>query len=162
QRAPVRSRLRDGHGDPRDGHGTHGQRCEDLRSESLESGVGRAERVRDRWLVHGVVVVRESVADVHGAHGACRGPRRRRALAAQSLTEEANVATAAFREDLVSRREAIRRVSALLGGAALVGQGAWLAGCVRSRPQPAGDAIWAVDVALLDEIADTILPPTKT
>src|SRR6187200_294860 len=40
---------------------------------------------------------------------------------------------AAFKDDLLSRREAILRVSRLLGG-----------------------------VALLDEIADTILPPTKT
>ena len=35
----------------------------------------------------------------------------------------------AFKDDLVTRREAIRRVSALLGGAALIGQSAWLAGC---------------------------------
>ena len=37
--------------------------------------------------------------------------------------------TIVFKDDLVTRREAIRRVSALLGGAALIGQTAWLAGC---------------------------------
>jgi hypothetical protein len=66
--------------------------------------------------------------------------------------------------DLVTRREAIRRVSALLGGAALVGQSAWLAGCEASKAaRPGGDALFsAADVALLDEIAETILPETKT
>ena len=39
------------------------------------------------------------------------------------------MAAPAFKDDLVTRREAIRRVSALLGGAALIGQSAWLAGC---------------------------------
>ena len=67
----------------------------------------------------------------------------------------------AFKDDLVTRREAIRRVSALLGGAALIGQSAWLA-----RPAAAQKAARALfsdaDVAVLDEIADTILPETKT
>jgi hypothetical protein len=62
--------------------------------------------------------------------------------------------------DLVTRREAIRRVSALLGGATLIGQSAWLAGCAtgQRRRQLFSEA----DVVLLDEIADTILPETKT
>lgn len=71
------------------------------------------------------------------------------------------MAAPAFRNDLVTRREAIRRVSALLGGAALIGQGAWLSGCATSRPA-AGELFSAVDVALLDEIAETILPETQT
>jgi hypothetical protein len=67
----------------------------------------------------------------------------------------------AFKDDLVTRREAIRRVSALLGGAALVGQSAWLSGCATG--QRASAALFSdADVALLDEIADTILPATKT
>jgi hypothetical protein len=66
-----------------------------------------------------------------------------------------------FTDDLVTRREAIRRVSALLGGAALIGQSAWLAGCTTGHG--ASRAPFAEsDVALLDEIADTILPETKT
>jgi hypothetical protein len=69
--------------------------------------------------------------------------------------------TQALIDDLVTRREAIRRVSALLGGAALIGQSAWLTGCASlaagSRP-----LFLDSDVALLDEIAETILPETKT
>ena len=67
----------------------------------------------------------------------------------------------AFKHDLLTRREAIRRVSALLGGATLIGQSAWLAGC--AVPQRSSANLFADgDVALLDEIADTILPDTKT
>lgn len=71
------------------------------------------------------------------------------------------MAAPAFANELVTRREAIRRVSALLGGAALVGQAAWLSGCAtgqRTSGAPFSDA----DVALLDEIAETILPETTT
>ncbi len=69
---------------------------------------------------------------------------------------------------VISRREAIQRVSALLGGAALVGGSSLLAACERGeRPaavangayKPVG-AFSADDVAMLDEIADTILPTT--
>lgn len=67
---------------------------------------------------------------------------------------------------LITRREAIRRVSALLGGAALVGQSAFLSGCVSGnvRPVPVrlAQLFTAGDLALLDEIAETILPETGT
>jgi hypothetical protein len=67
--------------------------------------------------------------------------------------------------DLLTRREAILRVSALFGGVALVGQGAMLAGCsatgIANRPR-GGELVSASDVALLDEVADTILPETST
>jgi len=71
------------------------------------------------------------------------------------------MAAPAFKDDLVTRREAIRRVSALLGGAALIGQSAWLAGCSEGL-SASRELFPATDVALLDEIADTILPETKT
>jgi hypothetical protein len=71
------------------------------------------------------------------------------------------MAAFAFKDDLVTRREAIRRVSALLGGVALVGQSAWLSGCATGRRDSAA-LLSDSDVALLDEIADTILPDTKT
>ena len=64
----------------------------------------------------------------------------------------------AMKDDLVTRREAIRRVSALLGGAALIGQAAWLTGCATGQSLVFSDS----DVLLLDEVADTILPETKT
>lgn len=61
---------------------------------------------------------------------------------------------------LISRREAILRVSAMFGGAALVGQASMLSGC---SPEDANRAPFtASDIALLDEIAETILPETDT
>lgn len=68
---------------------------------------------------------------------------------------------ASFEDVLLTRREAIRRVSALLGGAALIGQAAWLSGCATGQ-RTAREIFSAADVTLLDEIADTILPETKT
>jgi len=68
----------------------------------------------------------------------------------------------AVKDDLVTRREAIRRVSALLGGTALVGQAVWLAGCEGNYYARRGTLFLPAEVALLDEIADTILPATKT
>lgn len=69
-------------------------------------------------------------------------------------------------KDLLTRREAILRVSALLGGAALVGQSALLAGCAAAgssgRRSSVAELFSTSDVALLDEIADTILPDTST
>jgi hypothetical protein len=65
---------------------------------------------------------------------------------------------------LINRREAIRRVSALLGGVAFVGGNSLLAAVEKADPtveQPPGK-FSAQDVAYLDEIAETILPATKT
>ncbi|MDB4875374.1 MAG: hypothetical protein JWM41_1820 [Gemmatimonadetes bacterium] len=67
-------------------------------------------------------------------------------------------------QDLLTRREAIRRVSAALGGVAFVGGSGLLAACERARAisDTSPGAFTAGDVAFLDEIADTILPTTKT
>ena len=74
---------------------------------------------------------------------------------------EKHVTATALKDDLLTRREAIRRVSALLGGVTLIGQSAWLTGC--ATPQRLSANLFTdSDVALLDEIADTILPDTKT
>ncbi|MGH8193978.1 MAG: hypothetical protein ACREQ8_06205, partial [Woeseiaceae bacterium] len=62
---------------------------------------------------------------------------------------------------LITRREAILRVSALFGGVALVGQSAMLAGCRQETP-PDGAAFSSDNVAFLDEVAETILPETGT
>ncbi|MCU0647486.1 MAG: gluconate 2-dehydrogenase subunit 3 family protein [Gemmatimonadaceae bacterium] len=76
--------------------------------------------------------------------------------------------------EVVNRREAIRRVSALLGGVALVGGSAlWTAGCTPqdgaktatsdSGAAPADGPIGTFtkeDIAFLDEVAETILPTT--
>ena len=69
---------------------------------------------------------------------------------------------------IITRREAIARVSAMLGGAALVGQSAMLTACSRPESETeaqvrAGEGLFSADeVGLLDEIADTILPDTDT
>ena len=65
---------------------------------------------------------------------------------------------------LIDRREAIRRVSALLGGVAFVGGNSLLAAVEKAggAVQPAPGKFSAQDVAYLDEIAETILPATKT
>jgi hypothetical protein len=65
----------------------------------------------------------------------------------------------------IDRREAIRCVSALLGGTALVGGKALLAACERASFPPEEARLGeftANDIAFLDEIAETILPATKT
>ena len=69
---------------------------------------------------------------------------------------------------LVTRREAILRVSAILGGVALVGGSALLTGCRTEtdagakKSASAGTAFTADEIAFLDEVAETILPQTDT
>lgn len=69
--------------------------------------------------------------------------------------------------ELLHRREAIKRVSALLGGVALVGGSALWTGCADDRT--ASDSgnkqigtFTPGDIDFLDEIADVILPTTST
>ena len=68
------------------------------------------------------------------------------------------------RIDAIDRREAVRRVSALLGGVALVGGSSLLQACIDRAPRKAPRApigtFTVDDQAYLDEIADTILPTT--
>ncbi len=68
---------------------------------------------------------------------------------------------------VIDRREAIRRVTTLLGGIAFVGGSGLLEASERLQPRAAVTRrgvgrFTAQDVALLDEVADTILPETKT
>jgi hypothetical protein len=67
---------------------------------------------------------------------------------------------------LLDRREAIRRVSAMLGGLALAGGSGLLAAVGRAVEAASGHAVpgdfTVAQIALLDEIAETILPATKT
>ena len=66
----------------------------------------------------------------------------------------------------IDRREAVRRVGLLLGGLTFVGGSGLLEACTKDRPVvQQGDTVGAFkadDVAFLDEVADTILPTTKT
>jgi hypothetical protein len=76
--------------------------------------------------------------------------------------------------DTISRREAIQRVTAMLGGLTLVGGTSLIAACEKAQQQakdstaaaagpqqPIGE-FTAQDIAYLDEIAETILPATST
>ncbi len=70
------------------------------------------------------------------------------------------------RDSAIDRREALRRVSAILGGVALVGGNALWAACRggRGTPEPGATigTFTPADVAFLDEVADTMLPETAT
>jgi hypothetical protein len=75
-----------------------------------------------------------------------------------------SISTDSDRIRLINRREAIRRVSLLLGGTALVGGNRLLAAIEKAgQPvEPRLGTFSAADIAFLDEIAETILPETKT
>lgn len=68
----------------------------------------------------------------------------------------------------IDRREAVKRVSLMLGGIALVGSSGLLTACAKDRAPAADSAAAGANigsftsdhVALLDEVADTILPET--
>jgi hypothetical protein len=67
----------------------------------------------------------------------------------------------------ISRREAIGRVTALLGGVTLIGGSTLLSACSKDQPREAATANGAgafskEDIAFLDEVAETILPQTST
>jgi hypothetical protein len=66
---------------------------------------------------------------------------------------------------VIDRREAVRRVVAMLGGLTLVGGSSLMTACERQRPGgprvPIGQ-FTVEDIDLLDEVADTILPETRT
>ena len=74
----------------------------------------------------------------------------------------------------INRREAIQRVTAMLGGLTLVGGSSLIAACEKAQDKAADTTAAAAgpqkpigefstqDIAYLDEIADTILPTTST
>jgi len=72
------------------------------------------------------------------------------------------------RDEMIGRREAIQRVSALLGGITLVGGSALITACEKEGASARADSAAGVgefttaDIAFLDEVADTMLPETKT
>jgi len=78
-----------------------------------------------------------------------------------------NEDTGLYTPEMINRREAILRVTVLLGGAALVGGTALLTGCrdetASNKTSEETFAPFTPDeVAFLDEVADTILPETST
>ena len=68
---------------------------------------------------------------------------------------------------MMNRREAIRQVTAMLGGVVFVGSGDLLTAVEHAHARVTASCtqigtFTAQDIALLDEVADTILPETKT
>src|SRR6267142_3898796 len=68
---------------------------------------------------------------------------------------------------MMNRRESIKQVTAMLGGFALAGSSGLLTAVERAHARAATaraqvGSFSAQDIALLDEVADTILPETKT
>lgn len=61
--------------------------------------------------------------------------------------------------EMITRREAILRVTVMLGGATLVGGTALLTGC---REENTDVPFTPEEIAFLDEVAETILPETST
>ncbi|HYF32714.1 MAG TPA: gluconate 2-dehydrogenase subunit 3 family protein [Chitinophagaceae bacterium] len=60
----------------------------------------------------------------------------------------------------MDRREAIQRVTVLLGGT-ILGANAFLTGC-KPADEKTGETFTDKDIAMLDEIAETIIPATNT
>jgi hypothetical protein len=67
-----------------------------------------------------------------------------------------------YTPEMITRREAVARVAALLGGVALIGGNALITGCRAEKTDVAFTPFTADEIAYLDEIADTILPTTST
>src|SRR5216683_2764201 len=68
---------------------------------------------------------------------------------------------------MMNRREAIKQVTMMLGGVAFTGSSGLLSAVERAHARAATSraqvgTFSAQDIALLDEVADTILPETKT
>ena len=67
-----------------------------------------------------------------------------------------------FSPEMITRREAVARVAALLGGVALIGGSALITGCRTEKTNAPFTPFTSDEIAYLDEIADTILPATST
>src|SRR5256885_144581 len=99
QRRDVRRRRPGGVQRARDGNGAHGSRPAHVGPQRAQPGARRAQPVRHRRRLHGQLVVRQSVAHVHGADGAGGGLRGERAQAPHPVTRrdaQAQVAATSF------------------------------------------------------------------
>src|SRR4026209_2172155 len=67
-----------------------------------------------------------------------------------------------YTPEMITRREAVARVAALLGGVALIGGNALITGCRAEKTDVPFTPFTTDEIAFLDEIADTILPTTST
>src|ERR1044072_1715122 len=107
------------------------------------------ERVRHRWLVHGVQCLSEPLADLHGIHRARGRPCSRRAQADERMSDN----------NLMNRRELIQRVAMLMGGA--ISAPAVLAVLNACSPKPS--ASWhpqflsSQEGAVVEDVAELIV-----
>jgi hypothetical protein len=61
----------------------------------------------------------------------------------------------------MNRREAVKAATALIGGVLITSNG-FLVACARDSTRPAGNVLTLDDQALIEEIADTLLPTTPS
>jgi hypothetical protein len=61
----------------------------------------------------------------------------------------------------MNRREAVKAATALIGGVLITSNG-FLVACARDSTRPAGKVLTLDDQALIEEIADTLLPTTPS
>ena len=110
-------------------------------------------------VVHDLGGLRQPVAHLHGPHRPRLGVRGRGAETRQLLNAEDPM-------DGMTRRDAVQRVIALMGGLSLVGDPldafAFDTAAMEQAMAEGVGTFTAADVALLDEIAETILPETTT
>ncbi len=66
-----------------------------------------------------------------------------------------------MKPNLLNRREALARIAVLMGGAVVIGGSTYLSGATVAGKAPTRE-FTAEDIALLDEIGDTIIPTTNT
>lgn len=62
---------------------------------------------------------------------------------------------------MMNRRDAIKAVSVIMGGT-VVGANAFLTGCSVEKEKPVNELFTESDVALMDQIGETIIPTTDT
>src|SRR5687767_7167442 len=115
----------------------------------MEPAARLPERLRHGWCLHDVDRQPESVDSVHDAGGACRRSRRAGNGEAESVSETARP---------MNRREAVKTTGVLLGGVLITSVN--LTACARDSRTTGAGILSAEDQALVEEIADTLLPTT--
>src|SRR5688500_9754291 len=142
---------------PRDGRLPHGARPGDLAAESLEPAACVSECFRHRRCVHDLHRQPVALAVVYGADRARGGSCGRRAREAEPVSDPEFRTGASVP---MTRRDALKAATALMGALTVSGL---LEGCAPDGRDatPASRASAQDDQALLEDIADTLLPDTK-
>src|SRR5690554_8135413 len=111
--------------------------------------MGCAQRIRDRRCSHDLSLVRKPILNLHGAYRPRRGLRHER-------IEKG--------DPRMNRRELLKMITAVTGtamiGGTVVGGAIGLSGCTTAPTTPI--SLTTADIALLDEVEETIMPRTDT